>query len=80
MTVRTDASVEILLQRIAALVSQRQELRVAHGRVSELERNRIQIADCQRKLNHALINRYSRRNGVDAAEAATSVLNAAAVA
>ena len=75
-----DASVEILLLRISALVSERQELRVGRAKPSELECNRVQIADCQRKLNHALISRYSRRNGANGAEASTNHFNRAGVA
>jgi hypothetical protein len=75
-----DATVEILLHRISVLVSQRQELRIGPAEPSELERNRLQIADCQRKLNHALISRYSRCNGANGTEASTNHFSRAGVA
>jgi hypothetical protein len=55
---RNRDTVEALALRIAELVVQRQELRRANAPVTELERNRIQIARLQWELAHALIDRY----------------------
>jgi len=52
-------TVDRLLRRIAALVDERQELR-SRGSEHELEANRLEIVECQRELNHALIGLYRR--------------------
>ena len=39
----------------------RQELRGDPERSSDLERNRLDIAECQRELNHALIQLYGKK-------------------
>jgi hypothetical protein len=51
-------TVETLALRIAELVVQRQELRRTNASVAEIERNRVQIAQLQWELAHALIDRY----------------------
>jgi hypothetical protein len=58
-TPRTERNVEALLRQISALVAERQELRAHPADADALERNRIEIARCQRELNHALIQLYS---------------------
>jgi hypothetical protein len=57
----TATHVDTLLRRISALVAERQELRGDAGRSEDLERNRVEIADCQRALNHALIELYAKK-------------------
>jgi hypothetical protein len=57
----TATHVDTLLRRISALVAERQELRGDAGRSEDLERNRVEIADCQRALNHALIELYGKK-------------------
>jgi hypothetical protein len=42
-------------------VAERQELRDDPQRWSDLERNRLDIAECQRELNHALIQLYGKK-------------------
>jgi hypothetical protein len=55
---RSRSSVDLLTQRIAVLVVERQQLR-AHGAESAaLERNRLQIARAQWELGHALIDQH----------------------
>ena len=44
--------------RIAALVAERQELRVSGAATAAIERNRLQIARAQWDLSHALIERH----------------------
>ena len=51
-------TVEGLLDEIVSLIAERQEARAAN-RDSALELNRIAIADRQRELSHALIERYA---------------------
>jgi hypothetical protein len=55
---RNRDTVETLALRIAELVVQRQELRRTNASVAEIERNRVQIAQLQWELAHALIDRY----------------------
>jgi hypothetical protein len=55
---RNRDTVETLALRIAELVVQRQELRRTNASVAEIERNRIEIAQLQWELAHALIDRY----------------------
>ena len=55
------ASPEGLQRRLAALASERQQLREAGGLTEHLERNRLEIGRCQYELSHALIKRYLRR-------------------
>jgi hypothetical protein len=57
----TAARVEQLLRRISALVAERQELRGDPARSEDIERNRVEIARCQRELNHALIDLYGKK-------------------
>jgi hypothetical protein len=57
----TAARVDELLQRISALVAERQQLRADPKRIADLERNRLDISRCQRDLNHALIELYGKR-------------------
>jgi hypothetical protein len=56
-----EASVDALLRQTSVLVAQRQELRKDLARVSELEKNRLQIVHCQLELNHALIALHGHR-------------------
>ena len=46
------------MARIFELVIARQELRRTHASVADLEGNRVQIAQAQLDLSHALIDRY----------------------
>ena len=55
---RSRTSVEVLTVRIAALVAERQELRVSGAATAAIERNRLQIARAQWDLSHALIERH----------------------
>jgi hypothetical protein len=55
---RSGRSVEVLTVRIAALVAERQELRVSGAPIAAIERNRLQIARAQWELSHALIERH----------------------
>lgn len=57
----TATHVDTLLRRISHLVAERQELRGEPDRRADLERNRLEIAQCQRELNHALIDLYGKR-------------------
>jgi hypothetical protein len=50
--------VEPLLERIAALVAERQALRESDAGTRRLERNRREIAGLQRQLSRALIERH----------------------
>jgi hypothetical protein len=58
---RGHASVEDLEARIATLVADRQALRERGAGVKTLERNRRQLARCQRELSFALIERHRAR-------------------
>jgi len=51
--------VETLQERIAALVSERQELRAGHAENERLERNRREIADLQQPLSRARTTRHA---------------------
>ena len=55
---RRGASVEELQGHIGSLVTRRQALRENGGTPKALERNRRQLARCQRQLSFALIDRY----------------------
>jgi hypothetical protein len=55
---RSRSSVETLTVQIAALVAERQELRVSGAAEAAIERNRLQIARAQWELAHALIDRH----------------------
>jgi hypothetical protein len=57
----TATRVEMLLRRISSLVAERQALRGDPERAADLERNRLEIVQNQRELNHALIELYSKR-------------------
>lgn len=57
----TTARVDQLLRSISALVAERQELRGDPQCTPDLERNRLEIARCQRQLNHALIELYGKK-------------------
>ena len=54
----TDAHVESLSERIAALTAERQELRLAGASDEVLEANRAQLGMSQWALSHALIERH----------------------
>jgi hypothetical protein len=51
---------ETLAQLHAALVVERQQLRVLGAPAEELERNRLEIVQCQWALSQALIERHAR--------------------
>jgi hypothetical protein len=51
--------VEELLERIAGLVRQRQQLRTSGASRESLEQNRLRLARSQWELCHALIERHS---------------------
>jgi hypothetical protein len=51
-------SVEVLLDQISDLTSERQRLREEGVNGSRLERNRVKLARAQWELSHALIERY----------------------
>ena len=55
-----DGAPELLLERVAALVARRQELRAAGASRTELERNRAEITRAQWDLSRALIARHHR--------------------
>ena len=55
-----EGSPEHLLDRVAALVARRQELRAAGAGRTELERNRAAITRAQWDLSRALIARHHR--------------------
>jgi hypothetical protein len=57
----TATRVDDILRRISTLVAERQELRDDPQRWFDLERNRLDIAECQRELNHALIQLYGKK-------------------
>jgi hypothetical protein len=54
----TTITIEVLQDRIAGLVLERQALRAGKADRAELERNRLEIASHQRQLSRALIARY----------------------
>ena len=51
----------MLLRNLSGLVAERQELRSHRERETDLERNRLEIVQNQRELNHALIELYSKK-------------------
>jgi len=51
-------SVELLMEQIAELAAERQQLREGGVAAVELERNRVKLARTQWELSHALIERY----------------------
>jgi hypothetical protein len=51
-------TVEVLLEEISGLTSERQRLRESGVNGSRLERNRVKLARTQWELSHALIERY----------------------
>jgi len=53
-------SVELLQAELRELVAERQALRERHAARDALESNRVEVGRRQRKLSHALIERYSR--------------------
>ena len=56
---RVSATVEVLNERIAMLVEERQALRASGATAAILERNRLQIARSNWELAHALIERHA---------------------
>jgi uncharacterized protein involved in exopolysaccharide biosynthesis len=54
------STVEALEGRIAALVSERQDLRARGADPAELEQNRVEIVRLQRELSEALIQRHHK--------------------
>jgi hypothetical protein len=55
---RSRSSVEALMEQIAGLTAERQQLRDLGVNGSRLERNRVKLARTQWELSHALIDRY----------------------
>ena len=53
-----ELSVEALLQQLEQLTRERQDLRLDHAEVKQLERNRLAIVQAQWDLSRALIRRY----------------------
>jgi hypothetical protein len=51
-------SVDVLADRIADLVLERQELRASSSAPAAIERNRVQLARAQWELAHALIDEH----------------------
>ena len=51
-------SVEVLMDEISSLTTERQRLRDRGVNESRLERNRVKLARTQWELSHALIDRY----------------------
>jgi hypothetical protein len=58
---KSETDVEKLIDRIGALVAERQALRERRGGKRALERNRREIADLQQRLSRALIERHLPR-------------------
>ncbi len=58
MTVTAQSSVDVLLERITALVAERQALRERSASHEALEDNRIRIARAQQELSSVLIERH----------------------
>jgi hypothetical protein len=58
---RRTRDVEALSELHAALVRERQQLRMLGAETSDLERNRLAIVHCQWELSWALIERYLPR-------------------
>ena len=56
--VEQGTAVEELRERIAALVTERQQLRAFGASSAWLEQNRLQLGRSQRELSHALIERH----------------------
>jgi hypothetical protein len=61
---------EIVRARIEALVAERQSLRLAGTDLRELERNRRELAACQRQLSWALVAEANVRRDTDPTNAA----------
>ena len=59
-------SVEGIQEELRALVAERQELREREAGRDELESNRLELAQRQRQLSHALIARHQCGAGRDA--------------
>jgi len=57
------ASVEGIQEELRVLVAQRQALRERDAGRDELESNRLELAQRQRQLSHALIHRHVRGAG-----------------
>jgi hypothetical protein len=58
---KSENDVEVLIERIGALVAARQALRERQAGSRVLERNRRDIADLQQRLSQALIERHLPR-------------------
>ena len=57
------ASVEVLREELRSLVAERQAMREREAGRDELESNRLELAQRQRQLSHALIDRHRRHAG-----------------
>ena len=60
------ASVEGLQEELRFLVAERQAMREREAGRDELESNRLELAQRQRQLSHALIGRHLRDAGLAA--------------
>jgi hypothetical protein len=54
-----DSASEVLSERLERLVAERQALREAAADATELERNRLAIAELQQRLSEALIREHA---------------------
>lgn len=61
------ASIECLQEAVRMIVAERQALRERNAGRDELESNRLELADRQRQLSHAVIERFLRLSELDAA-------------
>jgi hypothetical protein len=64
---KSKTDVEKLIDRIGALVAERQALREGRAGTRALERNRRDIADLQQRLSRALIERHLPKQRREAA-------------
>lgn len=55
------SGVQELAEQIGALVHERQQMRASGASPASLEQNRLQLADSQRALSHALVEQHQPR-------------------